>query len=228
MVSVEALVRWDHPVRGQVPPAVFIPLAEESGFISAIGQFVLREACAAASGWPDSVCIAVNVSPKQFDSPGLVRTIRQVLAESCLDPSRLELELTESTWLNSTPQTLAHLDDLVDLGVKIVLDDFGTGYSSLSSLQTFRFDGVKMDGSFAQNLDRTDKGAAIVRMIARLAAELNVPLTAEGIEMPEQLVSLEGFGIKRAQGYLLGRPMARDALTYVVLKAALLQGPARG
>ena len=228
VVSVEALVRWDHPVRGQVPPAVFIPLAEESGFISAIGQFVLREACAAASGWPDSVCIAVNVSPKQFDSPGLVRTIRQVLAESCLDPSRLELELTESTWLNSTPQTLAHLDDLVDLGVKIVLDDFGTGYSSLSSLQTFRFDGIKMDGSFAHNLDRTDKGAAIVRIIARLAAELNVPLTAEGIEMPEQLVSLEGFGIKRAQGYLLGRPMARDALTYVILKAALLQGPARG
>lgn len=221
VASVEALVRWDHPVRGHVPPAVFIPLAEESGFVSAIGEFVLREACAAANAWPDFVCIAVNISPKQFDSPSLVHMIKLALIDSCLDPRRLELELTEGTWLNSTPQTLAHLNDLADLGVKIVLDDFGTGYSSLSSLHKFRFDGIKMDCSFVHNLDQTDKSAAIVRMIARLADELGVPLTAEGIEKPEQLIKLKHFGIKRAQGYLLGRPMAKGAMACVALETAV-------
>ena len=217
LVSVETLARWNHPVRGAIPPSKFIPLAEESSFVSAMGEFILREACRAAVDWIQPISVAVNISPKQFNDPALVTMIQQVMAETRVAPERLELEITESTWLSSTSQTLNNLTDLAKLGVKIVLDDFGTGFSSLSSLQRFRFDGIKMDASFVQSIKQTQKGVAIVRMIARLAAEINVPLTAEGVETQEQLTTLRELGVHRVQGFLLGRPMSKDAMFRFVL-----------
>lgn len=216
VVSIEALARWDHPVRGAISPSKFIPLAEESFFISAMGEFVLREACRAAGDWTHPISVAVNISPKQFDDPDLVRMIQQIMAETQLAPERLELEITESTWLSSTSQTLDNLSKLAKLGIKVVLDDFGTGFSSLSSLQRFRFDGIKMDASFVRSIERTEKGVAIVRMITRLAAEINIPLTAEGVETQEQLTKLRELGVRRVQGFLLGRPMSRDAMSRLV------------
>ena len=216
VVSIEALARWDHPVRGVISPSKFISLAEESFFISAMGEFILREACRAAVDWTHSISIAVNISPRQFNDPDLVRMIQQVLAETQLAPERLELEITESTWLSSTSQILDNLSKLATLGIKVVLDDFGTGFSSLSSLQSFRFDGIKIDASFVQSIGRTEKGVAIVRMISRLAAEINVPLTAEGVETQEQLIKLRELGVHQVQGFLLGRPMSRDAMHRLV------------
>lgn len=216
IVSVETLARWNHPVRGAISPSKFILLAEESLFISAMGEFILREACRSAADWTQPISVAVNISPKQFNDPTLVRMIQQVMAETRLAPERLELEITESTWLSSTPQTLDNLGKLAKLGVKVVLDDFGTGFSSLSSLQRFKFDGIKMDASFVQSIERTEKGSAIVRMIARLAAEINVPLTAEGVETLEQLTKLRELGVHQVQGFLLGRPMSRDAMSRLV------------
>ena len=216
MVSIEALARWDHPVRGAISPSKFIPLAEESFFISTMGEFMLREACRAAVDWTQSINVAVNVSPKQFNDPTLVRMIQQILTDSRLAPGRLELEITESTWLSSTSQTLDNLTKLAELGIKVVLDDFGTGFSSLSSLQRFRFDGIKMDASFVQSIERGEKDVAIVRMIARLAAEINVPVTAEGVETNEQLIKLRELGVHQVQGYFLGRPMSRNAVRRLV------------
>ena len=206
IASVEALMRWNHPTRGAVPPSVFIPLAEECGLISQIGEFVLDQACQAASRWPEDICVSVNLSPIQFGRPELVSRITQSLQGSNLSPARLELEITESTWLAPTQQTLAHLEELDRLGVKVVMDDFGTGYSSLSSLQEFQFDGLKIDARFIRDLEQNTKTAAIVRTIARLAAEVGMSLTAEGVETADQLAILHTCGVKRAQGFLLGRP----------------------
>lgn len=206
IASVEALMRWNHPTRGAVPPSVFIPLAEECGLISQIGEYVLDQACQAASHWPENICVSVNLSSIQFGRPELVSRITQSLQRSNVSPVRLELEITESTWLAPTQQTLAHLKALDHLGVQVVMDDFGTGYSSLSSLQEFQFDGLKIDAKFIRDLEQNTKTAAIVRTIARLAAEVGMSLTAEGVETADQLAILHACGVKRAQGFLFGRP----------------------
>lgn len=211
VASMEALSRWDHPVRGMVPPSTFIPLAEECGLISSLGRAVLKEACEAAIGWDSWTGVSVNLSPVQFKNPELPGVVADVLRTTGLDPRRLELEITESAWLGANQQTSNQLAKLEALGVGIVMDDFGTGYSSLSSLQTFRFDGLKIDAAFIRNVETDPRAAAIVRLVAALAAELGLPITAEGIETEGQLAIVRQFGIRRVQGFLLGRPQALTA-----------------
>ncbi len=209
-VSFEALVRWTHPLRGPISPSVFIPLAEEAGMISTIGEFVLREACRVASSWADDICVAVNLSPIQFGNPDLLTVVSLALADSGLNPERLELEVTESTWLLATQQTVNQIGELERTGIRMVLDDFGTGYSSLACLREFRFHGIKIDRSFTKDLGHDKKADAIIATIARLASDIGVPLTAEGVETHEQLELLRRCGIDRVQGFLLGRPQLSD------------------
>lgn len=210
-VSMEALCRWKHQERGYVPPSVFIPLAEESGLIGRLGQQVLAKACAEALNWPQDVNVSINLSPLQLRDPNLAIEIASVLRLTGLDSHRLELEVTESTWLHADEHTRRELAQLEGLGAKIVLDDFGTGYSSLSTLHSFRFQGIKVDAEFTRDVARDPKAAAIVRLVAGLAAELGITLTAEGIETAGQLETIRSFGIARAQGYLYGRPQPAEA-----------------
>jgi diguanylate cyclase (GGDEF)-like protein len=206
IVSVEALVRWRHPTRGVLAPGVFMPSAEASDLIERLGEYVLRMACEAAAGWQNPISVAVNLSPKQLRSGRFVTILKDCLAESGLLPHRLALEVTETVFLVSAERTLGQLDAIRDLGVRIVLDDFGTGYSSLTYLRGFDVDGIKIDQSFTRDLPGSQKVAAIVRTIGRLASDMNVYVIAEGVETVEQLTWLRGNGIAFAQGYLLGRP----------------------
>ncbi len=205
----EALLRWRHPTRGMVSPAVFIPLAEELGLIGTIGAWVLRTACREAATWPSpggqDVSVAVNLSPLQFGLPGLVETVAEALHDSGLPGHRLELEITESLQLQEDAATLSILHSLRSLGARISLDDFGTGYSSLSYLRSFPFDKIKIDQSFVRSLPASDS-AAIVRAIAGLGRSLNIITLAEGVETPEQLNALVAEGLQEMQGYLFSRP----------------------
>jgi len=210
-VSMEALCRWQHPERGFVPPSVFIPLAEESGLISRLGQQMLERACLEAMRWEPEVGVSVNLSPLQLKDPNLADTVAAILRHTGLGPHRLELEVTESTWLRGDDHSRRELARLEGLGAKIVLDDFGTGYSSLSTLHSFRFQGLKIDAEFTRDLERDPKAGAIIRLVAGLAAELGITLTAEGIETAGQLETIRSFGIPRAQGYLFGRPYPAPA-----------------
>ena len=206
VAAMEALSRWRHPVRGMVPPSTFIPLAEECGLIGSLGRAVLQEACQAATGWDAWTSVSVNLSPVQFKNPDLPGIVADALRTTGLDPRRLDLEITESAWLGANQQTTNQLAKLEALGVRIVMDDFGTGFSSLSSLQAFRFDGLKIDAAFIRNVETDARASAIVRLVAALAAELGIPVTAEGIETEGQLSVIRQLGISRVQGYLLGRP----------------------
>ncbi len=207
IVGFEALLRWQHPTRGLVPPIEFIPLAEETGLILPIGEWVVRTACADAAAWPPGVGVAVNLSAVQFRDPLLVQTIQSALAGSGLAAARLELEITESVLLHDSPSTLAMLHALRALGVRVAMDDFGTGYSSLSYLHSFPFDKIKIDRMFICDvLDRVSSGA-IVRAIAGLGASLGIATTAEGVETQEQLLRLRLDGCTEAQGYLFSRPV---------------------
>jgi diguanylate cyclase (GGDEF)-like protein/PAS domain S-box-containing protein len=206
VVGFEALLRWHHPVRGMVSPGTFIPVAEESGLIMRIGEWVLREACREAAGWARPLQIAVNLSPIQFrhgDLPGLVHT---VLLETGLAPNRLELEITEGVMMEDFGRSLSILRRLKALGVRIAMDDFGTGYSSLSYLQAFPFDKIKIDQSFISNVKSNPQSAAIVRAVIGLAHGLNLPVLAEGVETRDQLEFLAAEACNEVQGYLLGRP----------------------
>ena len=205
--SFEALLRWNHPERGMIPPAEFVPVAEDTGLIAPIGSWVIREACAQAARWPDDVRVAVNVSPVQFHRGGLHETILQSLADSGLAAERLEIEITESIFLEGTDATLKLLHSLRSLGVRVALDDFGTGYSSLSYLQSFPFDKLKIDRSFIQNLLTREGASAIVRAITELAHALNIETTAEGVEETAQLMELRAHGCSSVQGYLFAEPM---------------------
>ena len=207
LTGFEALIRWNHPERGRVSPLDFIPLAEETGLILPIGEWVIREACRQAAEWPDDVSVAVNISPKQFAYPGLASTILQALASSGLDPSRLELEITESIFIADVEKTLSTLHSLRNLGVRIALDDFGTGYSSLSYLRSFPFDKVKIDRSFVEDLGRGGNAHAVVRAITTLADALGMDTLAEGVEVNEQLDVLRREGCKNIQGYLFSKPV---------------------
>jgi len=211
ITACEALVRWRHPVRGDLSPAEFIPLAEETGLVSLLGEWALEEACREAARWPRDLRVAVNVSPIQFRMGGLVGAIERALTRSALAPERLEVEVTESIFIENKVETRATLAAIHRLGVGISLDDFGTGYSSLSYLCSFAFDRVKIDRSFVQGIDGDADSAAVVRTIAALAAALDVRMTAEGVETAGQLNRLASFGCDEAQGYLFSQPLtARD------------------
>jgi diguanylate cyclase (GGDEF)-like protein len=216
--SFEALLRWNHPVRGPIPPAEFIPVAEETDLIVPIGNWVIQEACRQARAWPEDVRVAVNVSSVQFRRPGLQNVILQALAASGIEPRRLEVEITESIFLESLESTLAVLHGLRSLGVRIALDDFGTGYSSLSYLQSFPFDKIKIDRSFIEQLLTRPGASAIVGAITELARALGMDTTAEGVEDNEQLAELRRHGCSSVQGYLFSRPV--DAAAARALLAA--------
>jgi diguanylate cyclase (GGDEF)-like protein len=205
-VAFEALVRWNHPERGRIAPSDFIPLAEETGLIVRLGEWVLRRACADAAGWSAPIVLAVNLSPVQFKSPSLTATVMAALEASGLPAGRLELEITESVLLQNTEATLETLHELRAQGVRISLDDFGTGYSSLSYLRSFPFDKIKIDRSFVQELASRDDSMAIVRAVAGLGHSLGIVTTAEGVETREQLDLLRREGCTQAQGYLFSRP----------------------
>ncbi|MBO1081572.1 EAL domain-containing protein [Roseomonas haemaphysalidis] len=212
LLGFEALLRWRDPVRGPVSPAEFIPLAEEIGLIAPIGEWVLRTACLQAAGWPAPLSIAVNISPVQFRGNRLVAVVGAALAASGLEPSRLELEITEGALMDSSAPVLEALHALRGMGVRISMDDFGTGYSSLSYLRKFPFDKIKIDQSFVRGADADAEAGAIIRAVAALGASLGMRTVAEGVETPQQLSRIQGAGCDAVQGYLTGRPMpAADA-----------------
>jgi diguanylate cyclase (GGDEF)-like protein len=206
----EALIRWRHPEKGLVSPGTFIPLAEEIGFIVALGEWAIREACAAASKWPAGLRVAVNLSPVQFRSPGLVHVVVGALAASGLAPDRLELEITENTLLQDSEATLSTLYQLRGLGVRIAMDDFGTGYSSLSYLQSFPFDKIKIDRSFVKDIADGVGSLNIVRAVAAMANGLGMETTAEGVETPEQLETVKAEGCTEMQGFVFSRPLPAE------------------
>jgi diguanylate cyclase (GGDEF)-like protein len=205
--AFEALIRWNHPTRGQISPLEFIPVAEETGMIVAIGEWVLKEACRHAVGWPEDIKVAVNFSTVQFNSPGLTSLVFQTLAMSGLAPDRLEVEITESLFLESSEAILDTLNSLKAMGCRIALDDFGTGFSSLSYLRKYPFDKIKIDRSFIIELLQTDEAGAVVKAITDLAAALNMETTAEGVEEVEQVAALREHGCTNVQGYLFSRPV---------------------
>ncbi len=202
----EALLRWTHPQRGMIPPAVFIPVAEENGSILAIGEWVLRTACQQAASWDNDHKIAVNLSPVQFAHADLAKLIHQILVETGLSPRRLELELTESTIVADKVRTLHVLRQIKALGVTIAIDDFGTGYSSLDTLRSFPFDKIKLDRSFMADVERSPQAKAIIRAVLTLGRSLEIPVLAEGVETHVQLSILQVEGCNEAQGFFLGRP----------------------
>jgi diguanylate cyclase (GGDEF)-like protein/PAS domain S-box-containing protein len=204
--SIEALIRWHHPQRGIIPPADFIPLAEESGLINQIGEWVLRKACSDALHWPPHIKVSVNLSAVQFRKIGPIDSFCQTLRESGLPPERLELEITESVLLQGSAENVETLHRLRLMGISIVLDDFGTGYSSLSYLRMFPFDKIKIDRSFVHELAKNADCAAIVSAVAGLGRSLRIDTVAEGVETEDQLLLVHAAGCTHAQGYLFGRP----------------------
>jgi diguanylate cyclase (GGDEF)-like protein/PAS domain S-box-containing protein len=217
----EALVRWNHPVRGLIAPLEFIPLAEETGLIVSIGDFVLRKACKDAAGWSQQVRVAVNLSAAQFKNRGLVQSVAAALSASGLPASRLELEITESVLLHDNRTTLAALHKLRELGIRISMDDFGTGYSSLSYLRSFPFDKIKIDRSFVNELASRGDSMAIVRAVTGLAKSLGIATTAEGVETKEQLALLREEGCTEVQGYLFNPPRPAAEVEKMLSKARL-------
>ena len=212
ITGFEALARWRHPERGLIPPGIFIPLAEECGLVLEIGRIVLEKACAEAAGWRPGCRVGVNLSPVQFRDTALIEFLTGVLARTGLPVHRLELEVTEGVLIGDEQQALRILQALQRLGVQLALDDFGTGYSSLSYLQRFSFDRVKIDKSFVQ-AQQTDKRArAILDAVLALSHNLGLVVTSEGVETPEQYLSLREQGCTEVQGFLLGRPMPADAV----------------
>jgi diguanylate cyclase (GGDEF)-like protein len=220
LTGFEALLRWSHPRRGLVPPAQFIPLAEETGLILPIGEWVLREACREATRWPEAIRISVNLSPVQFRGRSLTAMVRSALGAVGLAPGRLELEITEAVLLSNEEATMVELHDLRALGIRIVMDDFGVGYSSLSYLRSFPFDKIKIDRSFIADLDvsrdKSKDNAAIIRAVADLGASLTIDTIAEGVETPEQLAIIRHCGCTEVQGYLISHPcLAEAALAFI-------------
>ncbi len=224
--TFEALVRWRHPRRGLLTPDMFIPLAEETGLIVPLGEWVLRHACAEAAEWPEQLRVAVNLSPVQFRSKGLVETIARALADSGLPPERLELEITEGVLLHDDAANLAALGRLREMRVRIAMDDFGTGYSSLSYLRSFRFDKVKIDKSFVSGPSGGAEGAAIIRAVMSLCTTLGIATSVEGVESEEQLDRIRAEGCTEVQGYLFSKPVPPEDLpglfpaTFLVHEAA--------
>ncbi len=227
ITGCEALVRWPHPERGMISPAEFIPVAEETGLINAVGGLMLRRACMDAAQWPDDVRVAVNLSPLQFRVGNLLSLVMDTLKHSGLPPTRLELEITETLLLEKSSQTLATLHALRSLGVRISMDDFGTGYSSLSYLRSFPFDKIKIDQSFVRDLGANPDAQAIVRSIISLGKGLGVTITAEGVETEAELSCLRNEGCHEGQGFLFSRARP-NAEIVSLLKAQRGEGAGKG
>jgi diguanylate cyclase (GGDEF)-like protein len=216
VTAFEALMRWQHPERGMVPPSDFIPVAEEMGLIVQLGEWALRQACAEATEWPDDICVSVNLSPLQFSKGNLVSSVMSALASAGLPASRLELEITESVLLEKSERNITILNQLRDLGVRISMDDFGTGYSSIGYLRSFPFDKIKIDQSFVRDLLVDERSLAIVRAIAGLGVSFGMITTAEGVETEEQMRCLNLEGCIEVQGYLYSRPVPADEIVGVL------------
>jgi diguanylate cyclase (GGDEF)-like protein/PAS domain S-box-containing protein len=219
VTGFEALVRWHHPRHGLVPPDTFIPLAEESGLIVSMGEWILRTACREAASWPRPLHIAINLSPIQFQHGDLPRLVHEILLETGLAPSRLELEITEGVLIGDFARAVAVLRRLKGLGVRIAMDDFGTGYSSLSYLQSFPFDKIKIDQAFIANLGHSQQAATIIRAVIALGRGLDLPVVAEGVETEEQLRFLASENCNEIQGYLVGRPQPIDDYAEIIGRA---------
>ncbi|GAA5662870.1 EAL domain-containing protein [Brucella intermedia] len=212
----EALIRWRHPERGMVSPAEFIPLAEETGLIGPIGDWVLRAACREAVLWPEDIKVSVNLSPVQFSQTTLLQSVTDALEAARLSPDRLELEITESVFLSNSKNNIELLFELRRLGVRIAMDDFGTGYSSLSYLRSFPFDKIKIDRSFVSGIEVDTRDLAIIQAVATLGAGFNIVTTAEGVETAQQLERLKSERFGEVQGFLTGRPMpAGDVHSFI-------------
>lgn len=217
LVGFEALLRWNHPRRGFVPPNVFIPVAEECGLMGALGEFVIDEACKAAASWPEPITVAVNISPKQIILPALPNMVSQALARHKLPANRLELEVTEGVFLDNDTHTLGVLSRLRALGVGIALDDFGTGYSSIGYLNKAVFHKLKIDGSFVREAGTRPGNVAIIQSIVQLAKSFRMSITAEGVETAEDFERMRDLGCDTIQGYLFGKPLSYDRANQMVL-----------
>jgi predicted signal transduction protein with EAL and GGDEF domain len=217
LVGFEALLRWNHPRRGFVPPNVFIPVAEDCGLMAAIGEFVIEEACKAASSWPEPITVAVNISPKQIILPALPNMVSQALARYKLPGNRLELEVTEGVFLDDDTRTLDVLGRLRALGVGIALDDFGTGYSSIGYLNKAVFHKLKIDGSFVREAGTRPGNVAIIQSIVQLAKSFRMSVTAEGVETAEDFERMRDLGCDTIQGYLFGKPLSYDRANQMVI-----------
>jgi diguanylate cyclase (GGDEF)-like protein len=220
IVGVEALLRWNHPTRGYIPPLTFIPVAEQSGMMAQLGEFVLYRALNDAKRWPD-LFVAVNLSPIQVKDRALLELVSSMLAETGIDPSRVVLEITESVMIEDPEDTRQRLEELRDLGVRIALDDFGSGYSSLSYLQHFPFDKLKIDGDFVAPLGISPNSAVIIQAIVALGRALNLSVLVEGVETEEQCLLLRLAGCDEMQGYLFAKPGPREAIDRLLLDAKL-------
>jgi diguanylate cyclase (GGDEF)-like protein len=214
-VGFEVLLRWNHPTRGRVSPVEFIPVAEETGLIREIGQWVLREACREAAGWDRPYSVAVNVAPQQLVQPSFVEDVMDILMATGLSPDRLELEITEASIIDDQAHTLKVMHKLKSVGIRIAMDDFGTGYSSLATLQAFPFDKIKIDRSFVRDVHKDAQRAAIVRSTLLLGAALDIPVLAEGVEVEDELRFLRGESCASVQGYYFGMPMNRDNMRLI-------------
>jgi EAL domain-containing protein (putative c-di-GMP-specific phosphodiesterase class I) len=206
ITGYEALLRWTHPTRGPIPPAMFIPIAEENGLILALGEWVLRRACRDAAGWDHQSRVAVNVSPLQLAHVDLPKLFHEIMLETGLPPRRLEVELTESAIMADRERALHVLRQIKAMGVGVALDDFGTGYSSLETLRAFPFDKIKLDRFFVSELEGSPQATAIIRAVLALGRSLSIPILAEGIETQDQLEVLIREGCDEVQGFLLGYP----------------------
>ncbi len=208
MTGFEALLRWKHPSRGEISPTVFIPIAEETGAILEIGEWVIKAACREAATWQQPLTVAVNVSAVQLYNPDFVHIVHQTLLDTGLSPRRLEIEITETALVRDFNRALTTLRLVKALGVRIAMDDFGTGYSSLSNLRAFPFDRIKIDGSFIKSVNSNEQAATIVRAVLGLGRGLGLPVLAEGVETDAELQFLRDELCDEVQGYLLGRPAA--------------------
>jgi diguanylate cyclase (GGDEF)-like protein len=216
ITGFEALARWRHPVRGMVPPTTFIPIAEDSGLILPLGEWVLAEACRQAVQWPNDLKIAVNLSPMQLSDPNLVSKVERILADTGLAPDRLELEITERIFMDSGELILTMLRRLKHLGIRISMDDFGTGYSSLSYLRSFPFDKIKVDRVFVSDLGEGTEHIVIVQAVVKIANALGMTSTAEGVETDDQRQILAGLGCDEAQGHFFGRPVPIEEVAAIL------------
>ncbi len=227
IVGAEALVRWEHPIRGLVPPADFIPLAEETGMIVHLGEWVMRTACAQNRSWQDeglpSVAVAVNVSPRQFREANLLPMIESALAGSRLAPEWLEVEITEGAAMENVDRSVAVLREIGEMGVRISIDDFGTGYSSLAYLKRFCLHSLKIDRSFVRGVPSDPNDAAIASAILAMARALGLEVVAEGVETGDQLAFLSENGCPKVQGHYLGKPMPADDFASFVEKSSIAE-----
>ncbi len=218
VASFEALLRWRHPSRGTIQPTEFIPLAEETGLIVPIGEWVLGQACREAMSWPTHVGVSVNVSSAQFRSPSLALRVADALARSGLKAGHLEIEITETLLLGGSESNLRMLNDLRRLGVKIALDDFGTGYSSLGYLQQFPFDKIKIDRSFVNDVTEREEARAVIRALIGLGHSLNMRITAEGVETEAQLERITAKGCDEGQGFIFSPPVAASEVLPLIAR----------